>query len=85
MEPDEALGKALRRARKRMGHTQESLALDADVERNYISLLELGRNSPSVRMLYRLCDFLDVCPAALLTQTDQLMGARTKKTAAPRK
>ena len=85
MGPDEAFGKALRRARKRVGHTQESLAGDAHVERNYISLLELGRNSPSVRMLYRICGFLDMTPSALLAQTDLLMGECTKKAPDPHK
>jgi transcriptional regulator with XRE-family HTH domain len=40
--------------------------LRADVDRNYISLIELGKNSPSIRMLYKLCDALDIRPSELL-------------------
>lgn len=36
------------------------------MDRNYLSLIELGRNSPSVRMLVRLCQALDVEPAHVL-------------------
>lgn len=74
MGPDEALGIALMRARKRMGLSQEKLALKADVDRNYISLVETGQNSPTVRMLYKICPFLDVTPTALLAQTDLAMN-----------
>jgi len=39
------------------------LDLRAEVERNYISLFELGRNSPSVQMEFRLCEALKVSTA----------------------
>ena len=35
------------------------MALRADVDRNYISLIELGKNNPSVRMVFKLCEALD--------------------------
>ena len=50
------------------------MALRADVDRNYISLIELGKNSPSVRMLYRLCDALDVRPSDLLKDVEKRLG-----------
>jgi transcriptional regulator with XRE-family HTH domain len=50
------------------------LALRADVDRNYISLIELGKNSPSVRMLYRLCDALDVRPSDFLKDVEKRLG-----------
>ena len=70
METDQAFGLELRRLRLRKGWSQDVLALRADVNRNYISLIELGRNSPSVRMLFRLCDALDVAPSALLADVE---------------
>ena len=66
MEPDQAFGQALRSLRTKRKWTQTDLALRADVDRNYVSLIELGRNSPSVRMLMRLCMALDVRAADLL-------------------
>ena len=73
MEPEEALGKVIRGARKRQGLSQEKLALDAGVERNYVSLIERGRNSASVRILFKLCAVLELRPSALLAQAEKLM------------
>ena len=73
MEPDHALGQALRSLRTRRKWSQTDLALRADVDRNYISLIELGRNSPSVRLLFKLCDALDVSAADLLREVEQRM------------
>ena len=60
--------------RTRRKWSQTDLALRADVDRNYISLIELGKNSPSVRMLYRLCDALDVRPSDLLKDVEKRLG-----------
>jgi transcriptional regulator with XRE-family HTH domain len=51
------------------------LALRADVDRNYISLIELGRNSPSVRLVFKLCDALDTQPSDLLREVERRMRA----------
>lgn len=60
------------------------MALRADVDRNYVSLIELGRNSPSVRMLYRLCDALDITPSDLLKDVERRMRLQPKgRTTAP--
>ena len=40
--------------------SQEKLAFEADVDRNYISLLELGRYSATVKMIQRLTKALDI-------------------------
>ena len=74
MDTDQALGLALRGLRTKRKWSQTDLALRADVDRNYISLIELGRNSPSVRMLYKLCDALDVRPFELLKDVDKRMS-----------
>ena len=69
MEPDQAFGQALRSLRTKRKWTQTDLALRADVDRNYVSLIELGRNSPSVRLMFGLCDALDIAPSELLKLT----------------
>ncbi len=73
MRLGESLGEVLRAARKQRGLSQEKLALEAGVERNYVSLIELGRNSPSVRILFKLCKVLDLPPSSLLAQVEQQM------------
>lgn len=44
------------------------------MDRNYISLIELGRNSPSVRMLFRLCDALNLMPSDFLKDVERRIG-----------
>ncbi|WP_369799259.1 helix-turn-helix domain-containing protein [Diaphorobacter sp. J5-51] len=58
--------------------TQTDLALRADVDRNYVSLIELGRNSPSVRLMFGLCDALDIAPSELLKDVERRMRLQAK-------
>ena len=60
MEPEVAFGIVLRELRKQRGLSQETLAHDAGMERNYISLLELGRNSASVKMIFKITPALGI-------------------------
>jgi len=55
-----AFGRALRALRKQKKLSQESLAFEASLDRTYISLLELGRRSPTLDTLVALCEPLDV-------------------------
>jgi transcriptional regulator with XRE-family HTH domain len=71
LDPDQALGQAMRSLRTKRKWSQTDLALRADVDRNYISLIELGRNSPSVRLLFKLCDALDVTPADFMKEVQR--------------
>lgn len=73
---DQALGQALRKLRTERGWSQSDLALRAQADRNYLSLIELGRNSPSVRMLMRLCSALDVNAADVLADVNRRVQAQ---------
>jgi transcriptional regulator with XRE-family HTH domain len=77
-EPDQAFGQALRSLRTKRKWTQTNLALRADVDRNYVSLIELGRNSPSVRMVFRLCDALDITPSDMIKDVERRMRVQAK-------
>lgn len=50
------------------------MALRAAVDRNYISLIELGKSSPSLGMIYRLCDALDVHASDVLKDVDKRLN-----------
>ena len=78
MEPDQAFGQALRSLRTKRKWTQTDLALRADVDRNYVSLIELGRNSPSVRLMFRLCDALDITPSDMLKDVERRIRVQAK-------
>lgn len=66
MEPEVAFGRALRKLRKNRQMSQEELAFEAGVERNYVSLLELGRNSASVKVVFKLASALKLRPSQLI-------------------
>ena len=76
---DQVLGQALRKLRTDKGWSQAELALRAEMNRNYLSLVELGRNSPSVRMLLRLCQALDVPAADVLVDVERRMQVLAKE------
>jgi transcriptional regulator with XRE-family HTH domain len=59
-------GRRLRELRKARGLTQEALAEAADLSGNYISDLELGLKVPSLTILVRLSQALDVAAHDLL-------------------
>ena len=83
MEPDQAFGQALRSLRTKRKWTQTDLALRADVDRNYVSLIELGRNSPSVRLMFRLCDDLNITPSDMLKDVERRMRVQGKAPISP--
>ena len=66
MDVVQLLGVNVRHYRKLKDMTQERLALDAGMERSYVSDLERGMRNPSVRALGRLADALGVEPGLLL-------------------
>jgi len=72
LEPEVAFGKVLRRLRTQAGLSQEELALNADLQRNYISLLERGLNSASLKTIFKLAAVLGVAPSQMLQQAENL-------------
>lgn len=68
--PAEAFGIALRKQRKRSSISQEELALEAGIQRNFVSLIELGRNQPSITTIFKLADALSIKPSKLVQLAD---------------
>ena len=60
-------GRRLRELRQSRNLTQEALAEAADLSGNYISDLELGLKVPSLTIIVRLSQALDIAAADLLT------------------
>ncbi len=56
-------GNVLRMKRKEIGLTQEQLAFESDLQRVYISILELGQHQPSLSTILKLAKGLN-CPTA---------------------
>ena len=55
-----AFGDTVRSLRRKAGIAQERLALDAGVDRAYMSALERGAHSPTLETIYKLLPHLGV-------------------------
>jgi transcriptional regulator with XRE-family HTH domain len=66
-------GKVLRRLRKDKGLSQEALGLNAGLQRNFVSLIELGRNQPTLATVFKLADALEVKPSFLIRLTEEYL------------
>lgn len=64
----EEVGLNIRNLRNSKGMSQEQLALAADVDRSYISEIELAKNSVSIDILEQIALGLDVAPKELLNE-----------------
>lgn len=68
----------LRRIRLEKGISQEALALEADVDRTYVSGLERGLKNPTVLVLEKLAGVLGVSVSEL-TDTAQVVASDKTK------
>ena len=67
-----AFGLVLRAKRKEGGLSQEALALEAGIDRNFVSLMERGLNQPSLSTVFKLAKALKVEPASLLKEVQKI-------------
>jgi transcriptional regulator with XRE-family HTH domain len=67
--------------------SQEQLGLDAGVARNFVSLIELGQNQPSLETLFRLAQALEQPASRLLAEleTELAVATKSRRSAAVRK
>lgn len=56
----------LKQYREYLGVSQKELAARTQTSQGYISEIEMNIKSPTIRMLYRFADALDICPRLLL-------------------
>lgn len=64
-------GKVVRRHREALGFSQEKLADECDLHRTYISQVERGLKSPSLRSLILIAAALKTRPSALMREVEQ--------------
>jgi transcriptional regulator with XRE-family HTH domain len=75
--PGKAFGQALREIRQSKKISQERLALEGGFDRTYISLIERGINSPTIRMLVGIAAVLKVPPSRIVRRMEELLtGSR---------
>ena len=69
--PEEAFGATLRELRTSKGLSQEQLALESELDRTFISLLERGLRQPSLTTLLQLSRVLGIKASALVAAVEK--------------
>ena len=73
------LGEQLRAARLEADWSQEKLAEEAGISRNYVSLLELNRKSPTLDVLLAICGALGVSAADIVAEVERAGASRRRR------
>ena len=69
-----AFGQAVRQARTARGISQEVFSQRAKLHQTYVSGIERGRRNPTLEVVWRIADALDVCAADLLREAEESHG-----------
>jgi transcriptional regulator with XRE-family HTH domain len=65
-------GEMLRRHRRRVGIGQDTLAGQAGIHRTHLSLLERGKQVPSLAVIHKMATALGVSMASMMTEVEML-------------
>ena len=71
MKIQERFGVVIRRLRIEKGISQEKLALNADIDRTYISDIEKGNRNVSIEMIERLANFFQISVSELFKKVEE--------------
>lgn len=66
MEVTQSFAIVLRRLRLKTGKSQEDFALEADIDRSYMSRLERGVLQPTISTIFKLSSHLEIAPSELI-------------------
>ena len=66
MDIRQQIGARIQKIRKEAGLSQEDLALEADLDRTYISHVERGTRNPTVIVIFKIAKALDTTPSEIL-------------------
>ncbi|HEY9006549.1 MAG TPA: helix-turn-helix transcriptional regulator [Ohtaekwangia sp.] len=64
-------GQLLKQLRAESGLTQEDLAIQSDLDRTYISLLERGLRQPTISTLFKIAEVLEVTPSSIIKKLEE--------------
>lgn len=68
----QALGQAIKEARNKLGISQERLAMEADLDRTFISSIEAGRRNITFASLLKVAQALELKPIEIMRRWEQL-------------
>jgi len=64
-------GAILKELRVKKGYSQEALAIECDLDRTYISLLERGLRQPTLSTLFKIAEILEVTPSSIVKDIER--------------
>ena len=67
-------GNVLKELRAEKGVSQERLALEAELDRSYVSALERGIYQPSITKLFDIARVLGVRPGEIIDRVEEGLG-----------
>ena len=70
MTMEKAFGEELRKAREKCGLSQEKLGFESGYHRTYISQLERGLKSPTLKAIFSLAKALSLKPSGLVKNVE---------------
>ena len=68
-----AFGSVLKELREEQGLSQQELADYAEIDRTYVFELERGKYYPSLNVVYKIAEVLNVKPHDLIEKIDVIM------------
>jgi len=69
----EAFGITLKKYRTEKNLSQEKLALDCNLDRTYIGLLERAHRQPSISTIFILCERLNIAPHEFIEEIENMI------------
>jgi transcriptional regulator with XRE-family HTH domain len=73
-----AFGQVLREVRLEAGLSQEALSFACGRHRTYVSLIERGKNSPSITTLWALAEALQVPPSTITRRVEERLAVSSR-------
>ncbi|RAS89609.1 transcriptional regulator [Priestia endophytica] len=73
MSIEKAFGVVIRNYRRELAISQEELALEAGLDRTYISLLERGKRRPTINTLFAISKVLGINPHTIILNIETLL------------
>jgi len=67
-----AFGQILREFRDKTKMSQEKLAMECDLDRTYISMLERGLRQPSLKTIFVLAKALNIDPSKIIKKVENI-------------
>jgi transcriptional regulator with XRE-family HTH domain len=74
MNLESAISITLKELRFQSNLSQEKLAHQCDIDRTYISLLERGKRKPTLHMIFKICDKLNILPSEFIKKVEALIN-----------